>query len=107
MDQGANVKYVTQHFRYNQRQGVPQRTLLLALLAYLGGRRRSAGLEEVQAPQDALVALLHPPAAPAVPLLLAQGGGCPTAPRSGRRLSRCSSLGEEKLLEGGGGASST
>jgi hypothetical protein len=87
MDHGVDVKYVTQHFRYNQRQGAPQRALLLARLAYLGGRRRSAGLKEVQAPQDALVALLHPPAAPAVPLLLARGGGCPAGPRLGRRSS--------------------
>ena len=60
----------------HQRAGAAERALLLARVAHLGRRRRAAGVAPLQAPQDAAtlesLSFIRP-------------------------LSRCSSLGEEKL----------
>ncbi|XP_044350402.1 uncharacterized protein [Triticum aestivum] len=71
---GRQVRDAALPLHLRQREGAAQRALLLARVAHLGRRRGAARVAPLQAPQDAHLALLHPPTAAAVQVLLARGG---------------------------------
>jgi hypothetical protein len=79
---GRQVRDAALPLHLHQRQGAAQRALLLARVAHLGRRGGAARMAAVQAPQDAGVAVLHPPAPAAVEVLVARRGEAPPLHRA-------------------------
>jgi hypothetical protein len=71
---GRQVRHAALPVHLHQRPGAAQRALLLARVAHVGGRGGAARVAPLQAPQDARVAVVHPPAPPALAVLVARRG---------------------------------